>query len=105
MPAIRSKYIALAEPFNGANLQYTLNGRLLRLYSPLLDLILFGEVLQASDRGFQPGHGEEGCQVGRVGGDDDEPEQPPGGRNQPAGQILEDSQVSQNYWSWLTAYK
>ena len=26
---------------------------------------------------FRPGHCEEGCQVCRVGGDDDEPKQPP----------------------------
>ena len=67
--------------------------------------MLCSELVQSGCALLLPGHGEEGRQVGRVGGDDDEPEQPPGGRNQPAGQILEDSQVSQNYWSWLTAYK
>ena len=58
--------------------------------------MLSSELVQPGRALLLPGHGEEGRQVGRVGGDDDEPEQPPGGRHQPAGQILGDSQVSQN---------
>ena len=41
------------------------------------DLRLLGQVLCALDGGHHPLHGEEGRQVGRVGGDDDEGEEPP----------------------------
>ena len=56
------------------------------VHGRVLDLELLGEVVEGLDLGLQPGHGEEGGQVGRVGGDDDEAEQPPGGGHQAAGQ-------------------
>lgn len=43
----------------------------------VLDFILFGEVVQGLNRSVQPGHREEGSQVGSVGRDDNETEQPP----------------------------
>ena len=49
----------------------------------LLYLELVVEIVEAADGDLQPGDGEEGGQVGGVGRDDDEPEQPPGGRHQP----------------------
>jgi len=39
---------------------------------------LFGEVIDILDGGEHPFDGEEGGEVGRVGGDDDEGEEPPG---------------------------
>ena len=45
--------------------------------SVLLDLVLFGQIIQTSHRDLQPGGSQEGRQVSRVGGDDDEAEEPP----------------------------
>lgn len=41
------------------------------------DLVLIGQVLQGVDRVFHPGHRQEGGQVSRIGGDDDEGKEPP----------------------------
>ena len=41
------------------------------------DLRLLGQVLGTLDGGHHPLHREEGGQIGRVGGDDDEGEEPP----------------------------
>ena len=43
----------------------------------VLDLGLAGEVIRRVDRGHHPVHCEEGRQVGRVGGDQDQREEPP----------------------------
>ena len=43
----------------------------------VLDLSLTGQVVRRVDGGHHPVHGEEGRQVGRVGGDQDEREEPP----------------------------
>ncbi len=44
----------------------------------VLDLVLLRQVVEGGDGGLQPGHRQEGGQVGRVGRDDDEAEEPPG---------------------------
>ena len=56
--------------------------RVAAVHGSVLDAELLGQVVQGFDLGLQSPHGEEGGQVGRVGGDDDEAEQPPGGRHQ-----------------------
>ena len=48
-----------------------------RVQRPVGDLRLLGQVLGALDGRHHPLHREEGRQVGRVGGDDDEGEEPP----------------------------
>lgn len=47
------------------------------LYNPVFYLCLLGQVISRIDRRFHPLHGEEGSQVCRVGGDDDECKKPP----------------------------
>ena len=51
---------------------------------PVGYLCLFGQILGTLYGWDHPLHGEEGCQVGRVGGDDDEGEEPPDTSNDPA---------------------
>ena len=58
------------ELFGGTSIQGTVG-----------DLRLLGQVLCALYGGDHPLHSEEGCQVGRVGGDDDESEKPPDSSN------------------------
>ena len=52
------------------------------------DVGLLGQVLRALDGGNHPLHGEEGGQVGRVGRDDDEGEEPPDASHYPSRQGL-----------------
>ena len=47
------------------------------LHQPVLYLGLLGQVVGRVDGRLHALHGEEGRQVGRVGGDDDEGEEPP----------------------------
>lgn len=61
------------------------------------DVGLLGQILGALDGRNHPLHGEEGRQVGRVGRDDDEGEEPPDSahnpaRQRPAGGAAEENQ-------------
>ena len=56
-----------------------------RLQAAVLDLGLLGEVLGRLDGGLHPLDGEEGGQVGGVGGDHDQGEEPPHARHHPCG--------------------
>ena len=56
-----------------------------RLQAAVLDLGLLGEVLGRLDGGLHPLDGEEGGQVGGVGGDHDQGEEPPHARHHPGG--------------------
>ncbi len=47
------------------------------LQAPVFDRTLLGEVVRGLDRGHHSLHGQEGSQVGSVGGDHDEGEEPP----------------------------
>ena len=47
------------------------------IQSAVGDLRLLGQVLSTLYGRDHPLHGEEGCQVGCIGGDDDEGEKPP----------------------------
>ena len=52
----------------------------------VLHFSLFGEVVGALDGSDHPLHGEECCQIGGVGGDEDESEEPPDTSDDPATQ-------------------
>ena len=54
----------------------------------VLDLGLLGQVVGRVDGRVHPLHGEEGGQVGGVGGDDDEGEEPPDAPHNTRGQGL-----------------
>lgn len=55
----------------------------------ILDVGLVGQVVRGLDGDFHPLDGQEGGQVGRVGGDDDEGEEPPHSADDAAGQRSE----------------
>lgn len=52
----------------------------------VLDGCLVSQVIHGFDGDIHPLHGEEGCQVGRVGGDDDQGEGPPRERGREDGE-------------------
>ena len=52
-----------------------------RLKRAVFDLSLFGQVFGRLDGCTHPHRGQVGCQVGRVGADDDEGEEPPHARH------------------------
>ena len=57
-----------------------------------MDVLLYSrlrvQIVKTPHLGRQPGHSQEGGQVGGVGGDDDEGKQPPSGSHHPARNIL-----------------
>jgi len=74
----RHRILSVSHPeelFGGAGVQ-----------RPVGDLRLLGQVLGALDRRHHPLHGQEGGQVGGVGWDDDEGEEPPDSSHDAAGQ-------------------
>ena len=59
-----------------------------RLQAPIFNLGLLSEVLGGLYRWLHPLHREEGCQVGGVGADHDQGEEPPHGGDHPGGDGL-----------------
>ena len=59
----------------------------------VFDLCLLGQVIRGLNGRLHPLHGEEGSQVGRVGGNDDEGEEPPHAAHDATGhRAVEESQ-------------
>ncbi len=54
----------------------------------VLNLVLLAQVLKGLDGGIESRDGQKGSQVGRVGGNDDEPEQPPRSSHESSRQVL-----------------
>ena len=65
-----------------------------RLEAAILDLGLLGEVLGRLDGRLHPLHSEEGGQVGRIGADHDQGEEPPHTRHHPGRDGPESTQLT-----------